>query len=182
MTIGYGLISMKPSSVNFAGTSAKTNLSGGVDFSSVTSLSLNGVFTSSYENYLLVINHTINSGSQPIYLRLRASGTDDSGTNYAFQNLYADATSITGLRGTGQAQATIAHTDSTTWNGDQAYIYSPFLSSQTATRNLNVNSFSSARIVDSCCVHAVSSSYDGFTLIPNGASMSGNLHVFGYEE
>lgn len=182
MSTGFGLISMTPTSITHSGTSASINIHGGVDFSSITSLSLNGVFTSSYENYLIVLNSTLGSGSEPVYMRLRSSGTDDSGTNYAGQLTYADGTSETALRITSQNQAVIAHVNSTAPSGDHIYIYGPYLATPTIIRDVNVNGASWARIVDCAAGHSLSTSYDGMTIFPNTSSISGNIHIFGYEE
>lgn len=182
MAIGDGLISMQPSSLSVTGTSGVINSDGGVDFSSITSLSLNGVFTSAYTNYLVVLTSTLGSGSEPIYMRLRSAGTDASGTDYAGQLTYADGTSETALRITGQTQAVIAHVNSTALSGDHVYIYQPYLSTPTVTRDVNTNAASWARIVDCAAGHGLSTSYDGMTIYPNTSSISGNIHVFGYEE
>jgi hypothetical protein len=58
MAAGDGLVSMTPSSIAHSGTSASINADGGVDFTAVTELSLNGVFTSDYDNYLIVMRFT----------------------------------------------------------------------------------------------------------------------------
>ena len=90
MAAGDGLVTMTPTSIAVAGagSSASINSDGGVDFTSATSLSLNGVFTSGYDNYLLVIFHEWSgaSGGVDITCRLRAAGSDASGSNYTYQN------------------------------------------------------------------------------------------------
>jgi hypothetical protein len=74
MAAGDGLVIMTPTSIAHAGTSASINADGGVDFTAVTSLSLNGVFTSAHDNYLIVIRYVAASGDPRTRLRLRTAG------------------------------------------------------------------------------------------------------------
>ena len=53
-------------------------------FSAVASVSLDNVFTSDYDNYKVIINITSTGGSGVFYMRMRAVGTDNTTTDYAF--------------------------------------------------------------------------------------------------
>ena len=55
-------------------------------FSSVTSVSVNSCFTSTYQNYRIVFNSGDPATSQTFTMRLRASGTDDSSNLYYRNN------------------------------------------------------------------------------------------------
>jgi len=80
-TPGLNLIS--PSSIAFSGTSASTS-AGKTVFSACTSLSLNGVFSSTYDNYLIIVAPFTQSTDVMNFMRLRASGSDTtSGYNNA---------------------------------------------------------------------------------------------------
>ena len=183
MAAGDGLISMKPSSIAFSGTSATINSDGGVDFSAVTSLSLNGVFTSAYDNYLIVFGPSVlTSGDQAQYIRLRSAGTDASGSNYAFQFVQASSTVITGSRSTSQTEGRINNASATARSGDHLHVYGPALAQPTAIRTVGVNGVSSAVLFDFAITHSLSTSYDGFTIYTAASSITGTVHVFGYEE
>ena len=55
----------------------------GASFTTVTSVSLpTGTFSSTYRNYKVIFNITAQTGSVALSLRLRASGADDTTTNY----------------------------------------------------------------------------------------------------
>ena len=183
MAAGDGLVSMTPSSIAHSGTSASINADGGVDFTAVTSLSLNGVFTSEMDNYLMVIGPIDASGATDIYIRYRASGTDASGTDYVRQELNANNTSVTGLRYTSQTNHRLMKTDSVQRSGLQCHIYGPALAQPTANRSFSARDFSGAVIQDSAGTHSLSVSYDGITILSDGiSSITSNVHGFGYAE
>jgi hypothetical protein len=183
MAAGDGLVSMAPTSIAYSGTSAGINADGGVDFSAVTSLSLNGVFTSAYDNYVVVIYH-YSSGNPGIDMRLRLSGTDANGANYTWQRISVENTTITGSRSTNDTLMKVGYSGSTARSGDNIHFYGPALAQPTATRNVNARGLSGASIGEMAGTHSLSTAYDGFTLLGDGGTVaiSGSLHVFGYEE
>lgn len=180
MAAGDGLISMKPTSITHSGTSASINSDGGVDFTAVTSLSLNGVFTSDYDNYVFYINLTATSDAQAL-MQFRASGADATGSNYTTQRLDADDTSVFGTRYTSRSDIQALQISSTTNNGYTVHLYGPALAQPTAFRSVSMRGTSSAYITDWVATHSLSTSYDGFTL-SGATAFSGTVHVFGYEE
>jgi hypothetical protein len=181
MAAGDGLVIMTPTSIAHSGTSASINADGGVDFTAVTELSLNGVFTSSFDNYLIVIRYVAASGDPRTRLRLRTAGSDASGSNYVRQVVDANGSSVTAARAT-ESAATIGEFSSTQRSGETVHMYGPFLAQPTAMRNVNSGGFTSARLTDNACTHSLSTSYDGFTFYPESSNMTGNIVVFGYEE
>jgi hypothetical protein len=186
MAAGDGLISMTPTSITHSGTSATINADGGVDFTAVTSLSLNGVFTSDYDNYLIVIRHrgVSGSGNQILVMRMRAAGSDASGSNYVSQELSANSTTVSSSRTASRTNAYVAHANADLEGGDQIHVYGPALAQPTAFRNVSFYGRSNtAAITDFASTHSLSTAYDGFNLAGNdGNGFTGNVHVFGYEE
>jgi hypothetical protein len=181
MAAGDGLVSMKPTSIAHSGTSASINADGGVDFTAVTELSLNGVFTSEMDNYLIVMSH-IGSANENIPLRLRVSGVDASGSDYTRQALAAISTSVLGQRDTSQSAIVVGRV-SASRGGEQIHVYGPSLAQPTAFRNVNVNGVSGAAIeADNAGTHSLSTAYDGFSFVLAADNMTGTVHVFGYEE
>ena len=183
MAAGDGLVSMKPTSIVHAGTSASINADGGVDFSAVTSLSLNGVFTSDYDNYLIVFGaDSTGGGAEPnMFIRMRTAGTDASASNYTYQTLIAAASTVSGGRQSSQAEAQIgriANTETVL----HIHVYGPYLAQPTAARGVIGVGKDGAYIIDCAATHSLSTSYDGITIYPSSDSMNGNVHVFGYEE
>lgn len=183
MAAGDGLIVMQPTSIAYSGTSASINADGGVDFTAVTSLSLNGVFTSAYDNYLIVISGTNAADYQMVY-NLRAAGTDATGSNYTQQRLLATSTTVSGTRQSSEAFGRWGYFDSAYMNGYHLHVYGPYLAQPTALRSVSVYRNSGAYIADYASTHSLSTSYDGITLKPeaSGTNSTGNVVVFGYEE
>lgn len=176
-----GMVLVAPTSIAYTGTSASIGANGTVTFSAITSLSLNGVFTASYSNYVIVIGDSYTLDGQDVDFRLRASGTNATGANYSRQKLSADNSTISGFR----------YTNDTIWanafsgtqrNGSTTHLYGPFLSQPTAYRNITVGQYTGAEAViqDWVGTHSLSSSYDGFSLITTSTyTLTGTLSVYG---
>lgn len=179
MAAGDGLVSMTPTSIAHSGTSASINADGGVDFTAVTELNLNGVFTSDYDNYLIVMRFT-DTNQSGFSFRLRASGSDASGTDYAYQDMHADG-GVTGSRTTGADKAVTGVGDQL-MTGHVIHMYGPYLTQPTAHRSVNGSGANGAALYDFAGTHSLSTAYDGITVFPNAGSFTGNIHVFGYEE
>ena len=178
---GEGLVSMKPTSIAFAGTNAAINANGGVDFTAVTSLSLDGVFTADHDNYVVYITHEAAMSGYNLWYRLRASGTDATATDYVRQNLAAQSTSVSAARNSSVARGNIGLT-STAQFGDTLHVYGPYLAQPTASRSVTGSGHLGAYISDEACTHSLSTSYDGITIFPDTVDITGTVHVFGYEE
>ena len=174
-----GLKLIVPSSV--AGSGVSVSASGKVTFTSAPIVSINGVFSSTYDNYLAVIRYT-NTSSTNTRFRLRASGTDATGSNYTYQLLRAGSTSVTGSRASSDDKGGIGGVSTSLMSGEHFYLYGPALAQPTASRSITALSYLSARILDVGVTHSLSTSYDGITIYPSANDITGNVHVFGYEE
>ena len=176
-----GLVVMTPSSIAYSGTSASINADGSVDFSAVTSLSLNGVFTSSYDNYMVTIRLN-SSASTDTLARLRIGGTDNStASSYVYQSMNADGTTVNAARST-QTYWAWGRSQAVQRTGQTIYLFGPNLSQPTAMRQVSANDASSARIYDTSGTHNQSTAYDGFTIYPNSGNFTGLVTVFGFNQ
>ena len=179
-----GIVLLTPTSVDVtgAGSSATINAGGSVTFSSCTTLSLNGVFSSTYDNYIIDMRHLHASTSEIIKLRLRLAGTDEASSvpnNYTYQSLYASSTTVGGSR-TSDSAATVGSASSTQRSGDQVFLYGPGLAQPTAMRCVGAYGYLSATVQDAASTHSLSTAYDGFTLILTGSNkFSGLIKVYG---
>jgi hypothetical protein len=176
---GLELITPTSIVVTGAGSSATINAGGSVTFATAATLSLNGVFTSAYDNYVIDMRHVGSSGTATtIDMRFRASGTDASGSNYTRQFIFAGGTTISGDRAT-STLARIGSIVSTQRSGHTLFAYGPALAQPTAARAVSVEGTDNARILDCAFTHSVSTAYDGFTLIPVSGSFTGLIKVYG---
>lgn len=174
-----GMVLLTPTSIAHSGTSASIGANGQVTFSAVTSLSLNGVFSADFDNYVVSIRSVASSGSPAIFARLRASGTDATGSNYVYQYLYADNTSVSAGRATTDGGLIAGDTASTQRSGSHLMLYGPFLAQPTASRVTNAWGLNSAYFSDYACTHSLSTSYDGITFRMTSVNFSGALQVYG---
>lgn len=177
--LGSGLNIMTATSIaNSGGTATRTN--GQVTFSGVSSVSLNGVFTSTYDNYRIMLYIT-GSTTAVIQSRLRASGTDASGANYTFQELKAESTTVSGARSTSQTFAQLGYAGTAEPNVFAVDVFRPQLAAVTGMRSTAVYGYLGATIWDFAASHSLTTAYDGISIIPNTGTISGTIRVYGYK-
>jgi len=177
-----GLILSSPTSTAVTGTGASATISskGSVEFSSCASLSLNGVFSADYDNYMIVVRHVHSAGGPYLNMRLRASGTDATASNYAIQKVEVDGTSVTSARYTASTSfIEMSITSDVNRSGQVYFMYAPFLSQPTAVRGIGANGNGGVYLHDGVGTHSLSTSYDGFTLTVSSGSISGRIAVYG---
>jgi len=140
-------------------------------FNAVSSVSVNGVFSSTYNSYYILLTRTAGSSTT---MRMRSAGTDNSASSYELRGYYygasqgneniTTATSFNISGGSGLAMASIVLTN-------------PFLASNTFGTGL----FHAVTIGEAASiVHSVASSFDGLSII--GTSITGNISVYGYRK
>lgn len=173
-----GMVLLSPTSIAFSGTSASIGANGQVTFTAVTSLSLNGVFSATYDNYVISYRSS-SSINQNLRFRLRASGTDNSTANsYTGQFLEADNTAIGASRASASLN-TIAYITTSQRSGLLINMYGPYLAQPTAWRTVLAGDASSAYILDYASTHNQSTAYDGFSIYLDSGNITGALQVYG---
>jgi hypothetical protein len=183
-----GLVPIAPSSVDRSGGTATANSLGQVTFSAVTSLSLNGVFSSAYNKYKLVYSLTFSSAGQNLLLRFRASGTDASAANTYFGASWRHRTDNNTLANLG-----VTNTEITLSGGSS---FSTNLSGETTISDINVSGTKTMLIgqhniletntLNYMNIHSAqtqgTASYDGITLYPSGGNITGLISVYGFND
>jgi hypothetical protein len=179
-----GLVQMIPTSITNTNGTASVSSKGLVTFSGVSTLSLNGVFTSTYKVYKIfwLGRHTANTGC---LMRLRASGTDSSAADTSYAATYSNGSAgpsryIQGLNSafeTGAAWDQYNQREITLSNPtDTTYEKMFFLT--WASRN-SVNGYEGGVYAG---WKASTTSFDGFSLIPSSGTMLGQISVYGIRE
>lgn len=176
-----GLHLITPTSIvsTGSGNSSSINTNGSVTFSSCETLSLNGVFSADYDNYMVVMRFSATSSAANFNIRLRASGADNStASSYVLQ--YIDATSTTvGASRTTSNLASFGGAYSAQRSGTVTTFFGPHLAQPTAFRTVSAYGYLDAYIYDTAITHNQSVSYDGFTVYPATGSVSGLVAVYG---
>jgi len=174
-----GMVLLTPTSIAYTGTSASIGTNGSVTFSACSSLSLNGVFSADYDNYMVAIRSASGSGAVELRARLRTSGSDNStALSYVSQALSLTSTTVSGYRDT-QSYAVFSYVYATQRQGFSCQLYGPFLAQPTAMRVVSVTDDTSARIYDNAMTHNLSTSYDGFTIFSASSNVTGLVSVYG---
>lgn len=156
------------------------------DFSAATSASINGVFTSSYRNYLIKINLDSVSVSGYQNMRLRVSGSDNTTSNYYGSAIYNTSTTATP---TGELFSAVgyfktSYLESTTTdsqiiiNMDNPQLAKKTIYSLQHSRNA---AGPSVNYTGTGTFNATTQ-FDGFTLYPeSGGTITGTIKVYGYK-
>ena len=183
-----GLVLITPTSIAKTGGSSTATIgtNGSVTFTLCESISLNGVFSSTYDNYMVVARSDSGSGgSQNVIFRLRLSGTDASGANYTWQWLQADGTTVNGVRTSSATNARVGlYAENTKVSGSAFYLFGPFLSQATAMRSKTAGGYLNAYLIDYVATHSLTTSYDGFTMTSEtaGSTFGGRISVYGLRQ
>jgi len=152
-------------------------------FSAVASFTADNVFTSSYTNYFLTLRYT-SSASAP--LMQFAVGGVAAATNYNYQLISADSTTVAASRSTAQTSALIAG-DS---GGDfKSFAYVNISGPQLAeptdyiSKSLrNSGAYTSPIILDIAGNHSTATAYDGIKVLVSSGTMTGTYAIYGYSK
>ena len=85
-----GLVKIKPSSVAVGSGSGSANALGTVTFSGASSVSLNDVFSSTYDRYRVVV-YTTPTANIGISFKFRVAGADNTTANYRYGSFFTNA-------------------------------------------------------------------------------------------
>lgn len=187
--IQSGLVPVVPTSVAVGGGTATFNSATGkvTATSATTNLSINGVFSSAYQNYLIQV--MLIGMPTDVNMRLRAAGTDNSSSVYS--NVLAKAESGTGTINVAVANENTASFVSVARTGSTSYmsfsniqLSNPFSSSYQTSAMIDLLQMANAQPYATRWFGGgnlnVTTSYDGFSLIIASGSFTGNVQVFGY--
>lgn len=179
------MVIMRPTSIVVAGagSSASIRAAGGVEFDTAETLSLNGVFTSEFDDYMIVIRYVGTNNNNSGLVRMRVSGTDNTtASSYTDQYIAASSTSVSASRGS-QTSAILFNAGADQRSGASIYFYGPYLAQPTAIRSVTVGGAANAYLIDCAVTHNQSTAYDGFTLFPNNnGTFTGQLTVYGLSQ
>jgi hypothetical protein len=176
-----GLRMVVPTSVAVGSGSGSVDATGNVTFSGTSSISLNGCFTSTYDNYRIIINLDTTSSGTTSTLRFR-SGTDNSSSNYAYSYQFITTANTTYTQGNANTTTNfrIGYSDGGT---DMIIIdvFNPMRAFRTGIQSVfngkDSTNFAAER---SNGQMTVTTAYDGFTYFQN--SMAGTIRVYGYKD
>ena len=160
------------------------NLISTTSFSAVSSISLaNGTFSSTYDNYrVLVSGCELASGDASLLIRYRASGSDNTTSNYYNQRIIGDGGTASASRNAGTDLIAVGSCGAGGTSGLVIDFFNPFASKKSEIYSFN-NGFltgagNSMRFVTS--MFNATTSFDSFTLFLDASTFSGICSVYGY--
>ena len=177
-----GLAKIVPSSVAVGSGTGSASTTGLVTFSAVSSLSLNDVFSTTYDNYRVVCRYTTTATGE-IKLRFRVSAADNTTSNYGDVTFTINNTTTRTQNVLASSSLIANATDSTNEKSFSIDIVQPF----TAVRTQFTGTY--AGIGGDVTGDQVgltgggfdaTTSFTGFTLIPNAGTFTGTVSVYGY--
>jgi hypothetical protein len=178
------MVIVTPTSVSGTGV---TLSNGKVSFSASTAISVNGVFSTAYEHYVVMLNLKASANGLIVNMRFRASGSDTSSAlyNWAHMRLGSNGTSYN-TTGASATEFMIGNTDSTGRTGIVFDVFSPnttetrkVVASRGGAYQTGITSFLTIAGGGEC---ASATAFDGFTIFPNTAdNFTGSLRVYGYQ-
>jgi len=157
-------------------------------FSGVSSVSLPAnTFTSAYKDYKFVFDAVGTQDGASISLRMRASGSDNSSSNYKWTNLtsqFAAANASWSTGGNTTLQSSILF--SYVYNGHPTYMEG-IINRPQATEYTSLNAYGNYLQNATTGGYSqytnggltVTTSYDSFTLFLSGGNMTGSISIFG---
>jgi len=180
-----GLAKIVPTSVAVGSGSGSANGNGTVTFSGASTVSLNGVFSANYTHYKILCSNTGSTSITALNFKMRVNGTDSTGLYYGGANganSESNYTIFVQLNGVSAMRFGVAKSGETAMV--EMTISNPF-SSSARTQFSNSYIFTdgtNGRAYYSGGSNVESTSFDGFTLIPDTGTITGTVSVYGFNQ
>ena len=169
--------------VTLAATPGLTCVRAETTVTATNSVTVDNVFTSSYTNYLLLINYTVNGAGQ-IRIKLRAGGTAAS-TNYNFQTVEGNGTSLTTSTAASQTSYLVGAFGSGLEAGANVQLFGPQLAKATTIMvgNTAANGALTVPLYEQWYGnHSTATAYDGIEIFTSGTNWTGVYAIYGYSK
>lgn len=169
-----GMYLIRPTSV--AGTGVTVGSDGGVDFAAATSVSVNGVFSSRFRNYLIDFELSAPADMAFIGARLRAAGVDSTANEYRYAIIRSSGASVAGVAASLPLTAEVVSRGAFKWS-----LFSPALSSVTPS-TLDAyfgNQAAAIFAYRNSYVYGAIASFDGFSVVAGSSNITGKCKIYG---
>jgi hypothetical protein len=167
--------------VKWADTAGGLTLITSETFSAVSSVSINGCFTSAYDNYTVTFQNVSASGSTGnCVLRLRAAGVDTTGSAYTQSRLEVAGTNISGIANPSTSNWSPTFLTATQYNFVM-YFFGPQNTDKTSYTYQSIRE-SGMNYVAGAGLQGDSTAFDGFTFAGASGTISGLIRVYGLKD
>jgi hypothetical protein len=148
-------------------------------FTAQSSVSINDVFSSEFDNYKVLITTDLTTGTQSFLLRYRVAGADNTTGNYTYQILDASATAVSGTRVVNGQSHGIGTIASGSPSAVDITIYNPNRAERTLYQSDAMGSLSNAYIRKDSGTFTATTQFTGFTIFVGGSTITGRIQVYG---
>jgi hypothetical protein len=163
-----------------SGLSAGLDVINTTTFSAVSSVSVDGCFSASYDNYRIILYCNSSSTSPDLILRNRVAGSDESTSNYTFQRSII-RTSLSATQTVNTTSMAIPQAHDGVKAASVIEVLGPKLSQPTVYLCSGYNSFTSGTNFIYAGALNTTTSADGYTLAVSGPqTITGTISVYGY--
>jgi hypothetical protein len=178
-----GLTLITPTSIAVTGGSGSISTNGAVSFTSASAISLNDIFSATYDTYKL-ISYGRSSTDADFRVRLRISSSDNSTSNYEHQILENRSSSIAASKSTSQSSWIVGTYRNGQDSGIETIIYSPFNSSRTLFFTNTFDSDPGPGFIMKMHTgrFAADTSFTGLTVYPTSGNFTGSVSIYGYNK
>lgn len=165
-----------------ASSAGLTLLTSETSVSAVSAITVDSIFTSTYTNYLIMLN-ALASGADTLNLKFRAAGVTTS-TGYGTQRLDVDGTSVSAVRTSAQTSGNIGALRTATRNSIPLYVFAPQIAQWTTASVSFLDTVSSTAFYksDYSSVQATTTQFDGFTIFCTTATLTGTYSIYGFNK
>jgi len=172
-----GLAKIVPSSVAVGSGTGSADSLGTVTFSGCSSVSLNGVFSSKYEFYMIQLIAVNSSNTQNFLCRWRAAGSDITATNYYNARMQTTTGGVVSGGGAGAANSAQLNQIATGMG-----FYTIFTAYTQTEPRLNGNSYNSeiSGLTTFASGYRATQAVDGFTIYSGSGNITGVVSVYGH--
>lgn len=147
---------------------------GGAAFTSSSTINVNDVFSTTYDNYVVITDYT-GSTSDNLSIRFRVAGSDDTTSNYYTQNMYAESTTVAASLNSAQNKATFGSLN-VSRSSQKAIFLNPF---KTLKSTVMIQGAFGLEIQLKTIFFDDTTSFTGFSILPNSGNITGNVRVYG---
>jgi hypothetical protein len=171
-----GMKMIVPTSISVGSGSGSVNSNGTITFSGASSVTLNGIFSSTYDNYLFTVSN--GSGTAAVGINFKLGSTATGYYSKIFYGAYNDNI-VNGL----------GYSNTTTWENFgncssnaisiNATIYNPFLSKSTTFTSVAPQAVTTGSYVTGGGWVNNTTSYTDATFLPSSGTISGTARIYG---
>jgi hypothetical protein len=153
-----------------------------VAFTTASAVNLNNVFTSAYQNYLVLLNISSVSTTALMTARMRVGGVDASSGAYfrAGIQTYSSVNNVDAVRSQGGTSLILLDSIGSVEAAGTIEVFSPNQARPTVlTHHFQGSTGGNYTMNIGSTNHAVSTAYDGMSIIPAAGTITGTVRVYG---